>query len=141
MSQEEFTQLMQSVADGWNEGSPAKSINCFTDDAVYIEPPDKQFFKGNKELFDYFGGESAREGIMNLKWHHLFLNEENHTGAGEYTFEMNSIIHHGMVLVELKNGKIALWREYDIPGKISYQDFIDTKNKVFKCTIKDLKNH
>lgn len=139
MSQEEFTKLMQTVAEGWNEGNPAQSVDSFTEDAVYVEPPDKQFFQGHKELFEYFGGKAARAGIMNLQWHHLFLNTESQTGAGEYTFTMNNIIHHGMVFVELKNGKIALWREYDIPGTISYQEFIAIKNKPFKNTIKELK--
>ena len=33
-----------------------KAVECFIDDAVYIEPPDKQFFQGKNQLYQYFGG-------------------------------------------------------------------------------------
>ena len=35
---EEFRQLMQTVADGWNEGDAHKAADCFSQDAVYVEP-------------------------------------------------------------------------------------------------------
>src|SRR5258708_6126741 len=106
MSFKEFKQLMQTVADGWNEGNPSKAVTSFTSDAVYIEPPNKQLFRGHDELFEYFGGHSAKPGFMKMKWHNVFLDEENQTGAGEYTFEMNNVIHHGVAVVELEDGKI-----------------------------------
>ena len=36
----DFEQLMQTLAEGWNEGNARKSADCFGEDAVYMEPPD-----------------------------------------------------------------------------------------------------
>ena len=46
LSSKEIEQLMQTVADGWNEGDAHKSASCFSEDVVYVEPPDKQFYHG-----------------------------------------------------------------------------------------------
>ena len=42
----EFDRLMQLVADGWNKGDARKAADCFTESAIYSEPPDKQLYKG-----------------------------------------------------------------------------------------------
>ncbi len=137
MNTTEFRKLMQTIADGWNTKDAKNAADCFSDDAIYIEPPDKQFFRGKDQLYEYFGGEAGFD--MKLAWHHLFFDEEKQHGAGEYTFEFNSKIHHGVAIVELENGKIKLWREYDVPGNLSYEEFLETKGKQFKFTIKSLK--
>lgn len=128
---------MQTIANGWNTKNAEKAADCFTDDAVYIEPPDKQFFKGKEELYQYFGGDNGFD--MKLQWHNLFFDEEQQTGIGEYTFEFNNMIHHGVTIVELQDGKIKFWREYDTTGTISYDEFIKTDGKQYKFTIKELK--
>jgi hypothetical protein len=48
---------------------------------------------------------------------------------------MNDIIHHGVAIVELEQGKIKFWREYDIPGKLSYEDFLSEKGKKFTFSL------
>lgn len=127
---------MQTIADGWNTQNVAKAVECFTEDAIYIEPPDKQLFRGKEELYHYFGGDTGFD--MHLTWHALFFNEDAQTGAGEYTFEMNGITHHGVALVEINKGKIASWREYDIPSEMAYGDFSKAEDKKFKFTIREL---
>src|SRR4029434_8709595 len=52
----EFERLMQLVAEGWNKGDARKAADCFTENAIYSEPPDKQLYKGRAELFKFFGG-------------------------------------------------------------------------------------
>lgn len=138
MNQQQYIALMQTVADGWNTKNAKQAVECFTDDAIYIEPPDKQFFKGKKELYEYFGGDTGFD--MKLTWHHLFFNEDEQIGSGEYTFEMNETIHHGVAVIEIKNEKISLWREYDTVGKLSYDNFLKTSGKTFVFTITDLRN-
>ena len=34
----QFRALMQTVADGWNEGNARKAADCFAEDADYTEP-------------------------------------------------------------------------------------------------------
>lgn len=40
----QFNQLMQTIADGWNDGDARKAADYFSADAGYVEPPDKQAY-------------------------------------------------------------------------------------------------
>ncbi len=136
MNKSQFENLLQTVATGWNTKDARMAVECFSDNAIYLEPPDKQLVKGKDELYQYFGGESGAD--MKLTWHNLFFNQEKQSGVGEYTFEMNDVIHHGVAIVEIEDEKINFWREYDIPGTLTYEDFIKTEGKDFRFTAKDL---
>lgn len=137
MTTREFESLMQTIAEGWNTKNARLAADCFTEDAIYTEPPDKQLIQGRKELYEYFGGDTGF--AMTLEWHYIFFNEAKQMGAGEYTFEMNNITHHGVAIVELENGKIKHWREYDTAGNLSFAAFLATEGKKFQFTIADLK--
>jgi hypothetical protein len=54
-NEQQFRELMQTVAAGWNEGNPAKAANCFTEDAVYMGPPDKQCTLGALRYLSFSG--------------------------------------------------------------------------------------
>ena len=54
----EFTELLQRLADGWNRGEARQAANCFTQDALYTEPPDKQYYAGRDALYQFFGGDN-----------------------------------------------------------------------------------
>ena len=129
MRTKEFKQLMQTVADGWNNYAPEKSVECFTDDIIYMEPPDKQLVIGKENLFKYFDNPKP----MKLIWHNLMFDEKGQIGSGEFTFTMEGRQeNHGVVVVELENGKIKFWREYYKISDLNYNDFISKKNKKFE---------
>lgn len=136
MTTSEFENLMERIALGWNTKNAKLSVECFSNNAIYIEPPNKQLIKGKEELYQYFGGDSGAD--MKLTWRNLFFNEEKQTGAGEYTFEMNETIHHGVAVVDIEDGKIKFWREYDVSGNLSYDDFLKTEGKDFDFTGRSL---
>jgi hypothetical protein len=46
ISTDEFERLMQTIAEGWNEGNARQAADCFSQDAIYVEPPDKQLYRG-----------------------------------------------------------------------------------------------
>ena len=52
---QQFEQLMQTVADGWTEGNARKAADCFSEAAIYMEPPEKQLYHGRAELYEFFG--------------------------------------------------------------------------------------
>ena len=58
---QQFEILMQALADGWNQGNAQKAADCFTENAVYSEPPDKQLYRGRAALFKFFGGNEGRK--------------------------------------------------------------------------------
>lgn len=83
----EFFALMKTVSDGWNEGNARKAADCFAENAVYMEPPDRQVYRGRKAIYEFFGGPNRPEPPLQMKWHHLAFNSNEHVGYGEYTFQ------------------------------------------------------
>ena len=119
---EGFRAPMERVAADWREGNAAKAVECFTEDALYEEPPRKQFHSGRADLFGFFGGEKGTELPMHMTWHHLVFDPVTQVGAGEYTFRLNRQ-YHGVVMVQLRGGRIARWREYETESSLSFEEF------------------
>jgi ketosteroid isomerase-like protein len=119
-----FRTLMETVAAGWNAGDARRAADCFTEDAVYSEPPRKQFYRGREALFEFFGGKEKPDPPMKMTWHHLAFDEDAQIGFGEYTFQMNNR-YHGIVVVRLRDGRIANWREYQYPSPLDWETFVD----------------
>jgi SnoaL-like domain len=120
----EFQKLLQIVADGWNEGNARKAADCFTEDAIYIEPPDKQIYVGRKALFEFFGGDKNPDPPMSMTWHHRAFNEDSQIGFGEYTYQGGNR-YHGIVIIKIKNGKISNWHEYQYKSNLDWKKFIE----------------
>ena len=56
---------------------------------------------------------------MHMQWHHLAFNEKEQVGYGEFTFQMN-LRYHGIVTVQIQEGKIANWREYEYQSNLDW---------------------
>ena len=119
----EFRAVMNTLARAWSEGDARRAADCFTEDAVYIEPPDKQIYRGREALYRFFGGDAGRPGQMTMRWHHLAFDEESQIGFGEFSFTYGSTVH-GVAVVRLREGKIANWREYWYESDLSWDEFI-----------------
>lgn len=122
-SEAQFERLMRTLAEGWNEGNARKAANCFTEDAIYTQPPDKQLYKGREALFKFFGGDQGRKSQMKMTWHHLAFNRRKQIGTGEFTFEYGGKVH-GMVIVKITNARISNWREYWYESDLDWEKFI-----------------
>ena len=122
MNFSDFQLLMQTVADGWNEGNARKAADCFSEEAIYVEPPENQLYHGRAELYEFFGGDSGTDVPMKMTWHHLAFNEEEQIGFGEYTFEMHRR-YHGIVVVNVEEGLIKGWREYQYRTELNWNEF------------------
>jgi limonene-1,2-epoxide hydrolase len=129
-----FIELMQRLADAWTRQDTEAALACFTTDAVYMEPPDVQFYQGRDQLRAYFG--ALAPGIF-MRFHGLWFDPETQTGAGEFTFGNEKIetADHGVVVVELAGGRIAVWREYPRKGPAGFDVFAGTANKDWKWHI------
>jgi hypothetical protein len=120
-----FEALMKIVAEGWNEGKARKAADCFSENAIYSQPPDKQLYRGREALFKFFGGDKGRKGTMKMIWHHLIFNERTQVGAGEFTFTYGSTVH-GVAIIRVKAGKISNWREYWEESSLGWKTFIES---------------
>lgn len=130
----EFQTLMGQLARAWSQQDTEAALACFTQDAVYIEPPDIQFYTGQEQLRPYFA--ALKPGTF-MRFHNLWFNEPDQVGAGEYSFGVSghATADHGIIVVELRDRKIASWREYQRQGPSGFQDFIATTGKTWQWHI------
>jgi ketosteroid isomerase-like protein len=119
---QQFKSAVYTLSQGWNEGNARMAANVFAENAVYEEPPKKQFYKGKQQIFEFFGGDKGFDLPMKMKWHNLSFNEATQVGFGEYTFAMNNQ-YHGIVVMQFRKGKITHWREYQYSSAIEWKAF------------------
>lgn len=124
----EFELLLQRLADSWAQLDTTAAAGCFTEDAVYMEPPDVQLFVGRDELTAYFS--PLEEGTY-LDFHGIWFDQPSQTGAAEFSFGVRAaeIADHGVVVVALRDDLIASWREYPRTGPASFSAFTSTTGK------------
>jgi hypothetical protein len=60
MRDSEFFAIMRTVSDGCNEGNASKAADCFTDDAVYVEPPNRQVYVGRKAIYFFWADRNSQ---------------------------------------------------------------------------------
>ena len=130
----DFTVLMNKLADSWSTQNTESSIECFTSDAVYYQPPDEQFYKGHQQLRPYFN--ALKKGTT-MKFHNLWFDTDKQIGVGEFTFgnsESQTAVT-GVTVVTIRDKKISAWREYFIEGPSDFEEFISTEGKEWKWHI------
>jgi hypothetical protein len=136
ISEKEFRRLMTQLADSWTTQNTDKAVECFTNDAIYMQPPDEQLYIGHEQLRPFF--KALKKGTV-MKLHNIWFNRKNQTGAAEFTFG-NSISKQsvtGVIVIAIEHGRIKEWREYFISGPIDFDEFTSTENKEWKWTIKN----
>jgi hypothetical protein len=120
---EHFARLLAEVAAGWNGGDTWRAAACFTEEAVYSAAGDSTARRGRKALFDFFGGERGRASPMSMTWHHQAFDPVAQVGFGEYTFGYAGYQAHGVTVIQLRQGRIARWREYEVSSAASWSEF------------------
>ena len=133
-----FGSVMATLADAWSTQDSRRALGCFTQDALYMQPPDLQLYRGRDELERLFRG--LRPGTF-MKFHHLAFDPKAQVGFGEFSFGRagDAKADHGVVVVTLRGDRIAVWREYFQEGPSSFADFVGVEGKTWKWTGKDLK--
>jgi hypothetical protein len=121
MERQGFEELLEAIARAWSTGDPQTAADCFAEDAVYVEPPDRQRYVGRAELFELSGGDEPAP--MSMVWHHLAFDAAQQIGFGEYTFRGRRQ-YHGIVVVQLRGERISRWREYQYPHEADWTEFI-----------------
>lgn len=134
LTTQEFIALMERLAHAWSEQHLEQALSCFTEDAVYMEPPDIQFYEGQAQLRPYFA--ALKPGTY-MRFQNLWFDEARQAGAGEYSFGRagRPTADHGVVVVEVRNGRIAFWREYQRKGPSAFKDFVGRKGKKWQWHI------
>jgi hypothetical protein len=118
-----FRAILDTVAAGWNSARADLAAGCFTEQAVYIEPPDRQLYRGRAAIRDFFAASIAPARSDRMRWHAVAFDAARQIGFGEYTYRGRQN-YHGMVVVQLDAGLIQNWREYQYGSPMSWEDFI-----------------
>jgi ketosteroid isomerase-like protein len=134
----EFEKLMGTLAQAWSKQDTGQALGCFTADAVYMQPPDLQLYRGRGEMEKLFG--AIRPGTF-MRFHHLAFDVKAQVGFGEFSFGRSGATKadHGVVVLTLREGRIALWREYFQEGPGTFAEFVSVEGKTWKWTAKDLR--
>jgi ketosteroid isomerase-like protein len=133
----DFDKVMSALAEAWSKRDTSAALACFTADAVYMQPPDLQLYRGTAELEKLFRG--IRPGTV-MQFHALAFDAGRQSGFGEFSFGRQGAAKadHGVVVVQLRDGRIASWREYFQEGPGSFADFIRIDGKTWKWTGREL---
>lgn len=127
ISENEFHKLMENIAEGWSTQNTDKALSSFDEDAIYMEPPNIQYYRGHKQLRPYFDELDTK---YKMEFHNLWFNKSAQSGAAEYTFSYGKDSSDvGIVVVELEHGKIKFWREYQRKGPTDFNKFLQIENK------------
>ena len=128
----DFRALVAAVARGWETGDVELALGAFAPDAVYMEPPDEQLFVGHGELRPYFA--AVPPGTI-MRVDGAWFDEARQSGAIEYTFASgpdDPSADHGVAILELRDGRIAAWREYQTKGPADRDRFLATDGKAWR---------
>ncbi len=134
LSSQKYRALMTKLARAWSRQDTESALECFAGDAVYFEPPDVQFYQGQEQLRSYFAALTLGTFMV---FHHLWFDESNQVGAGEFSFGLKgkASADHGVVIVNIRNGRIASWREYQRKGLSAFEDFVRLDGKKWQWHI------
>lgn len=134
LDEQQFTDLMRTLAAAWGRQDTEAALACFAEDAVYMEPPDIQLYTGHDQLRPYFA--ALKPGTY-LRFHQLWFNQATQAGVGEFSFGMagRPTADHGVIVVELRAGKIAFWREYQRKGPAPFEQFVAVEGKAWQWHI------
>ncbi|MEM7322173.1 MAG: nuclear transport factor 2 family protein [Actinomycetota bacterium] len=130
LDREDVTALLGRIATAWADCDADAAAACFTEDAVYMEPPDRQLFVGRPQLRDYFS--PLRPGTY-LEIHHVWFDASAQTGVFEFTFGMEARdeADHGTVVFRIDDRRIGSWREYQRRGPTPFERFVASDGKAW----------
>lgn len=128
MDAHEYRTLLERLASAWAARDPVAAVECFTENAVYMEPPDRQVFIGRDQLRAYF---SPLEPGTYLSLRNVAFDESDGVGMVEFSFGVSDrpTASHGVAVTVIEDGRIAIWREYWRSGPSAWDEFTSVEGK------------
>jgi len=111
---------MADLAAALNGGEADAAAALFVEDAVYLDPGGKKFYRGRAVLRDLFE-RTSKKAPMKIAWRHIFFDEPSQTGAGEFDFAWNGRAFTGIAIVVLEEGLVSRWREYQVEADSAFE--------------------
>ena len=119
MTRSEFSTLLDALAHGWRTRDYAAVASHFTEDVQYGDPT-RYMLAGRTELLEFFRADDDMS--QHMQWHLMLFDEVRQMGAAEYTYE-GTLRYHGVALIQVRDGRISHWREYQHTDSRAWRDF------------------
>lgn len=119
MTHQDFEAMLQALAKGWTERDYEKVASFFAEDVFYSDPI-RYRITSRAELLRFFQDDDGCE--QSTVWHNAVFDEERQLGAAEYTYQ-GTHRYHGTVWVEVREGRIIRWREYQHVSDLDWDGF------------------
>jgi hypothetical protein len=119
MTSSDFDDLLTELAEGWTNREYTSVAACFADD-VYYSDPQNYTIRDRSSLLTFFKDDDGEP--QSCKFHNHVFDETHQLGVAEYTYE-GTFRYHGTVWIELRNDKIASWREYQHKSNKDWKEF------------------
>lgn len=121
-----FLALLDTMAKGWNEGDPDKVAACFAEHVYYCDPT-RYLHTTREELREFF--KPPEDGGQKTTWRRIIFDEEQQTGAAEYSYE-GHYGYHGCVIAKVEDGLVTHWREWQHVSDQDWEEFVAGPGKL-----------
>lgn len=127
MDKDQFRKLLDSMALAWANCEYKSVADRFQDELFYSDPLSYSIFNKDDLLAFFIDDDGKPQSCI---FHNAVFDEEHQLATAEYTYEGTNR-YHGTVWIELKDDKIASWREYQHRSEKSWDEFwkIDERDR------------
>ncbi|HKP69193.1 MAG TPA: nuclear transport factor 2 family protein [Pyrinomonadaceae bacterium] len=119
MDRIKFGAMLKLLADAWTDREYALVASQFAEDVFYSDPRNYTF-RDRQSLLAFF---SDDDGLpQSCTFHNWIFDEEQQLGVAELTY-VGTYRYHGTVWIEVRNGQIVSWREYQHISDKDWDEF------------------
>lgn len=119
MTQEDFRQMLETMAEGWKTRDYELVAECFAENTFYSDSL-SYTFTNRQDVLNFF--EDDGDVQQECTFHRSVFDERGQIGAAEYTYTGTHQCH-GTVWVKLAGDRIVDWREYQHISDKSWDAF------------------
>ena len=119
MNTTEFRAMLALLADGWSQGEYRLVASRFADQIFYCDPKNYTFHT-REALLAFFEDDGGKQQYC--KFHNSLFDEQRQLGVAEFTY-VGTFCYHGTVWIEIRDGQIVSWREYQHISDKNWDEF------------------
>lgn len=119
MTLDEFRSMLAALAAGWTSRDYEKVAAPFSPNVFYSDPLNYTF-RDRESLLAFFQDDDGC--AQHCEFHDLLFDESAQKGVAEYTYE-GTHRYHGTVWIDLEDGQISRWREYQHKDQRRWHEF------------------
>ena len=119
MTSSDFDQMLKALAKGWTNREYAFVAEHFAEDVFYSDPQNYTIHD-RESLLAFFEDDDGKP--QSCAFHDQVFHEARQIGVAEYTYE-GTFRFNGTVWIELRDDKIASWREYQHRSEKDWNEY------------------